>query len=86
MGVTEFLFLGLFFGLPALGGAWLAKGRARNPLVWGVVSGLFPFVLLVLWYQKPDCEVPGHFRKCAACGAVYPWKQDACRYCGTPKN
>lgn len=84
MGATEYLFLAVFFGLPGLFGAWFARGRGKNPVIWGVASALFPFVLLVLWYQKPDREVPGHFRKCPSCGAVYAWKHSSCTYCHTP--
>lgn len=84
MGITEYLFIAAFFGLPGVVGAWLAHTRGKNALLWGLVAAPFPFILLVLWYQKPDTEVPGHFRKCRSCGSVYPWKLAACRYCGTP--
>lgn len=86
MEITEYLFLGLFFGVPGLVGAWLARTRGRNPFMWGMAAALFPFVVLVLWYQKPDHEVPGYFRKCSACGATYPWKRDRCSYCGKSDN
>lgn len=84
MGITEYLFLGVFFGLPGLGAAWLARGRDKNPLLWGIAAAIFPFLLLVLWFQKPDYQVPGYFRKCQSCGATYPWKLSACKYCHTP--
>jgi len=83
MGFSEYLFITMFFGLPGIAGAWLARGREKNPLVWGLLSAFFPFVLLVLWFQKPDHQVPGYFRKCQDCGAVYPWKRSTCRYCGS---
>lgn len=86
MGTTEYLFLAVFFGLPGVFGFWLARGRDKNPVIWGLASALFPFVLLVLWYQKPDHEVPGHFRKCASCGAMYAWKHSSCSYCRTPHD
>lgn len=84
MGLKEYLFLAVFFGIPGLLGAWFARGRGKNAVVWGLVSALFPFVLLVLWYQKPKDEVPGHFRKCRSCGAMYAWKRPSCIYCNTP--
>ncbi len=83
MGITEYLFIGLFFGLPGGCGAWLAHCRGKSPLLWGLLSAPFPFFVFILWFQKPEREVPGHFRKCPACGQIYPWKLTACRYCGT---
>lgn len=85
MGTTEYLFLALFFGVPGVAAAWLARTRGKNPLLWGVAAAVFPFVLLVIWYHKPDRTVPGHFRKCQTCGSVYAWKLTACKYCGTPR-
>lgn len=86
MGVSEYLFIAAFFGLPGVLGGWLARGRGKNPVIWALGSALFPFALLVLWYQKPDHEVPGHFRKCSSCGAVYAWKSPSCIYCHTPHD
>ena len=82
MGLTEYLFVIAFFGLPGIGGAWLAHTRGKNPLLWGLLSAPFPFFVLILWFQKPECEVPGHFRKCPGCGGVYAWKLELCKYCG----
>lgn len=82
MGVTEYLFIAGFFGLPAVAGVVLARSRGKNPLLWGCASAFFPFCVCILWFQKPDQEVPGHFRKCPACGEVYRWKLTACAYCG----
>ncbi len=81
MGFSEYLFIAAFFGIPGLLGGWLARTRGRNPLVWGLLSAPFPFFVFILWFQKPEREVPGYFRKCPACGAVYPWKQETCTYC-----
>jgi len=53
MGVSEYLFIAAFFGLPGILGVWLARRAGKNPFIWGVASALFPFVLLVLWYQQP---------------------------------
>ncbi len=86
MGFSEYLFIGLFFGLPGLLGGWLAHTRGKNPLLWGLLSAPFPFFVLIIWFQKPADAVPGHFKKCPACGGVYPWKLQACRYCGAGEN
>lgn len=82
MGLSEYLFVFAFFGVPGVFGAWLARTRGKNPLVWGLLSAPFPFCIFILWFQKPISEVPGYFRKCLTCGAVYPWKLDSCTYCG----
>lgn len=82
MGLSEYLFIALFFGLPGLAGAWLARSRGRNPLLWGLLSAPFPFFVFILWLQKPDREIQGYFRQCRQCGGIYPWKLTHCRYCG----
>lgn len=82
MGLREYLFIALFFGVPGVLGAWLAHARGKNPLLWGLVSAPFPFFVFILWFQKPDHEIPGYFRKCKGCGGIYPWKQEVCKYCG----
>lgn len=84
MELSSYLFIALFFGVPALAGAILARSRGKNILLWGCASALFPFCAFILWFNKPDREIPGHFRKCPACGATYSWKLAACKYCGTP--
>jgi hypothetical protein len=43
MGLREYLFIALFFGVPGVLGAWLAHARGKNPLLWGLVSAPFPF-------------------------------------------
>lgn len=83
MGVTEYLFIAVFFGLPGIAGAWLARTRGKNPLLWGLLSAPFPFFVFILWMQKPNHEISGYFRKCASCGCVYPWKLASCKYCGS---
>ena len=84
MHFTEYLFIVLFFGIPGVLGAYMARTRGKNPLVWGLVSAPFPFAVFILWYQKPKKEVPGYFRHCNHCGEVYPWKNTHCKYCNTP--
>jgi len=52
--MSELIFLLLLFGLPAALGFYLAKRRGKNPILWGVLSGIFPFFLVVLHMQyKP---------------------------------
>jgi hypothetical protein len=86
MGMTEYIFIAAFFGVPAIAGGWLANCKGKNLFLWVPLSLLFPFLVLVLWLQKPDHEVTGHYRKCRSCGEIYPWKLSACRYCGADKT
>lgn len=72
----------MFFGLPGILGAYLARTRGKNPLLWGLISAPFPFAIFILWYHKPSRTVSGYFRQCTVCGEVSPWKLAACRYCG----
>ena len=52
--MSELAFLLLLFGLPAAIGFYMAKRRGKNPLLWGLLSGVFPFFLVVLKTQhKP---------------------------------
>ncbi|HEX9080167.1 MAG TPA: hypothetical protein VF795_11290 [Desulfuromonadaceae bacterium] len=52
--MSELIFLLLLFGLPAALGVVLAWRRGKNPVLWGVLSGVFPFFLVVLYMQyKP---------------------------------
>lgn len=81
--MSEMIFLLLIFGLPAAVGFKLAISRGKNPLLWGMLSGVFPFFLVVLHFNKPTHEIRGHFRKCAHCNSTFPWKDTVCKYCGT---
>lgn len=81
--MSEMIFLLLLFGLPAAVGFKLALSRGKNPLLWGMLSGVFPFFLLVLHFHKPTHEIRGHFHKCAQCDRTFPWKDTVCKYCGT---
>lgn len=52
--MSELIFVLLFFGVPGLIGSVMARKRGKNPILWGALSALFPFVLLVLKTQyKP---------------------------------
>lgn len=82
--MNEMIFLLLIFGLPAAIGFKLATARGKNPFLWGMLSGIFPFFLVVLHFNKPTNEIRGHFRKCSNCQRTFPWKDTICKYCGTP--
>jgi hypothetical protein len=49
--MSEFIFLLLLFGLPAALGFEMARRRGKNPFLWGILSGVFPFFLVVLHMQ-----------------------------------
>lgn len=52
--MSELAFLLLLFGVPAAIGFYMARRRGKNPFLWGVLSGIFPFFLVVLHMQhKP---------------------------------
>jgi hypothetical protein len=80
--MNEMIFLLLLFGLPAAIGFKLALSRGKNPLLWGLLSGIFPFFILVLHFHRPTQEIQGHFRKCSHCERTFPWKDKVCKYCG----
>ncbi|MDD2540530.1 MAG: hypothetical protein PHH28_05725 [Desulfuromonadaceae bacterium] len=81
--MSELIFLLLLFGLPAALGFKYALSRGKNPLLWGLLAGVFPFFLVVLHFHLPTNEIRGHFRKCRHCGRTFPWKDSVCKYCGT---
>ena len=61
--MSELIFLLLLFGLPASLGCYLARRRGKNPILWGLLSGLFPFFLVVLKMQyKPTKKSEGEAR------------------------
>lgn len=47
--MSEMIFmLLLIFGIPALLGFSMARRRGKNPYLWGLLSGVFPFFLVLL--------------------------------------
>lgn len=46
--MSELAFLLLLFCLPAAIGFHMAKRRGKNPFLWGLLSGIIPFFLVVL--------------------------------------
>lgn len=58
--MSEIIFLMLLFGLPGALGCYLARRRGKNPFIWGLLSAIFPFFLLVLYMQyKPKGKDDG---------------------------
>lgn len=52
--MSELIFVFLLFGIPGVFGVMMAKKRGKNPYLWGFISALFPFFLVVLKMQyKP---------------------------------
>ncbi len=80
--MNEIIFILLVFALPAAIGFKMALSRGKNPLLWGFLSAVFPFFIIVLYFDKPKHEITGHFRKCAKCGEIIRWKDSKCKYCG----
>jgi hypothetical protein len=57
--MSELVFLILFFGTPGVFGFVMARKRGKNPYLWGILSGIFPFFLVVLKMQhKPLNKIP----------------------------
>ena len=53
--MSELIFLLLFFGIPGIFGFIMARKRRKNPYLWGLLSGIFPFFLVVLKvHYKPE--------------------------------
>jgi hypothetical protein len=75
------LYVALIVSVPAVIGGRLAYGRGINWLLWGVLCGLFPVFLLVVWFTKPKKEVTGFFRRCGVCGEWIKWREEPCHYC-----
>ncbi len=79
--MNEIIFLLLVFALPAAIGFKMSLSRGKNPLLWGLLC-VFPFFIIVLYFDKPKHEIKGHFRLCAQCGEIIRWKAKICKYCG----
>ncbi len=75
------LYVALLMAVPAVAGGWLARGRGMVWPLWGILCGIFPVFLLVVWFTKPKKEVKGFFRRCGECGEWIKWREVPCRYC-----
>jgi len=52
--MRELYFVMLWFLLPAIIGFVMARPRGKNPFLWGLLSGVFPFFIVILYMQyKP---------------------------------
>ena len=52
--MSELIFIVLLFGIPGVFGFRMARKRGKNPYLWGFLSAIFPFFLVVLNMQhKP---------------------------------
>lgn len=49
--MNELIFLLLLFGLPVAIGFQMARRRGKNPVLWGILSGICPFFLVILHLQ-----------------------------------
>ncbi len=78
------MFVLVVFLIPVIAGGILAANRARNILGWGILCGIFPIFLMVLYFKKPLREVEGRFRLCPKCGEFYKWREPSCKYCDNP--
>jgi hypothetical protein len=76
-------FMGVFFVLPGMIGAWLSWTKGRNPVLWGIINCVFPPTLMITIFQGPRRPVPGHYRQCSKCGEYSKWRDIVCRFCQT---
>lgn len=57
--MSELVFLLLLFGLPGALGFYMARRRGKNPLLWGLLSAVFPFFIVVLHMQYKPLDKKG---------------------------
>lgn len=74
------VYITLVMAVPAIAGGWLSYGRGMLWPLWGILCGIFPVFLMVVWFTKPKKEVKGFFRRCTECGEWIKWRE-TCRYC-----
>lgn len=81
--LMQYAYLGIFFLLPGMVGAWLARTKGRNPVFWFIINSLFPPTLMITIFQGPTRPVQGHYRRCPRCAAYSKWRDSSCRFCQT---
>lgn len=81
--LQQIAYIGIFFLLPGIAGAWIARTKGRNPLLWFLLNGIFPPTLMITIFQGPVHPVQGHYRKCPKCSAYSKWSESVCRFCQT---
>ena len=58
--MNELIFAFMLFGIPSIFGFIMARKRGKNPFIWGFLSAIFPFFLMVLYMQyKPITKETG---------------------------
>lgn len=81
--VMQYGYIVVFFILPGLTGAWLARTKGRNPLLWFLLNAVFPPTLMISFFQGPVRAVDGHYRRCSKCREYSKWRESVCRFCQT---
>jgi hypothetical protein len=71
----------IFMLVPGILGVIFARNRGRNVFGWGALSALFPFALVILYFNKPLREIKGGFKLCSGCGNYISWSAPTCKYC-----
>ena len=79
----EYGYVAVFFLLPGAIGAYLARSKGRNPLLWFLLNGCFPPTLMVTYFQGPVRAVAGYYRQCPKCNEYSKWRETVCRFCKT---
>lgn len=70
----------------AVTGGYFAFARGKNPVLWGVLSAVFPLFIMITWFEKPKKAVKGHFKQCQSCDEWIKWAETPCHYCGAEQK
>jgi hypothetical protein len=81
--LEQIAFMGVFFVLPGIIGAWISWTKGRNPVFWFFINCIFPPTLMVTIFQGPLHPVTGHYRQCTKCREYSKWRETVCRFCQT---
>jgi hypothetical protein len=86
MGIAELIiiitFLIIFWVVPGIIGALLAKNKGRNPVGWFFLSAFLWIPIFVVILLPPAREVPGKYRECPSCKEFVKWRATICKHCG----
>jgi RNA polymerase subunit RPABC4/transcription elongation factor Spt4 len=61
-------------------GGYVAQGKGRNMLLWGLACALMPLVVLVV-LLVPPVLTRGQTKRCPHCSRIIPAGDTVCRYC-----